>query len=121
MAPVSMTTGGDADPDEFLRDRCLEAPFLPHATYHFVSSTVTPSLLRMLAGDHLVRPKSAAGLGRSRRIPFQEEHGLILTGLNHFDLLNHPQVYAKLHDWLSQSAILAAGTGDVGRDVSGDR
>jgi pimeloyl-ACP methyl ester carboxylesterase len=111
----------DADPDEFLRDRCREAPFLPHATYHFVSSTVTPSLLGMLAGDHLVRPKSAAGLGRSRRIPFHEEHGLILTGLNHFDLLNHPQVYPKLHDWLSQSAILAAGTSDVGRDVSGDR
>jgi pimeloyl-ACP methyl ester carboxylesterase len=111
----------DADPDEFLRDRCREAPFLPHATYHFVSSAVAPRLLGMLAGDHLVRPKSAAGLGRSRRIPFAQEHGLILTGLNHFDLLNHPLVYAKLHDWLSQSAIAPAGIDDVGRDVSGDR
>ncbi len=111
----------DADPDEFLRDRCREAPFLPHATYHFVSSTVAPPLLGMLAGDHLVRPKSAAGLGRSRRIPFAQEHGLILTGLNHFDLLNHPLIYAKLHHWLSQSAICSAGIDDVGRDVSGDR
>jgi pimeloyl-ACP methyl ester carboxylesterase len=111
----------DADPDEFLRDRCREAPFLPHATYHFVSSAVAPRLLGMLAGDHLVRPKSAAGLGRSRRIPFAQEHGLVLTGLNHFDLLNHPMVYAKLRDWLSQSAIAPAGIGDVGRDVSGDR
>jgi pimeloyl-ACP methyl ester carboxylesterase len=111
----------DADPDEFLRDRCREAPFLPHATYHFVSSSVAPPLLGLLAGDHLVRPKSAAGLGRSRRIPFQAEHGLILTGLNHFDLLNHPLVYAKLRDWLSQSAIASADIGDVGRDVSGDR
>jgi pimeloyl-ACP methyl ester carboxylesterase len=110
----------DADPDEFLRDRCREAPFLPHATYHFVSSAVAPRLLGMLAGDHLVRPKSAAGLGRSRRIPFAQEHGLILTGLNHFDLLNHPLVYAKLHDWLSQSAIAPAGIDDVARDVSGD-
>ncbi len=111
----------DADPDEFLRDRCREAPFLPHATYHYVSTSVTPPLLGMLAGDHLVRPQSAAGVGKSRRIPFAADHGLTLTGLNHFDLLNHPLVYAKLREWLSQSAIRAAGIGDEGRHVSGDR
>ena len=93
----------DADPDEFMRDRCREAPFLPHARYHFVSSTVTPTVLGLIAGDHLVRSKSAAGLGKSRRIPFESKDGLTLTGLNHFDLLNHPLVYAKLHDWLAQS------------------
>lgn len=82
----------DADPDEFLRDRCQETPFLPHARYHFVSSSVTPTLLGLIAGDHLVRPKSAAGLGKSRCIPFEPELGLTLTGLNHFDLLNHPLV-----------------------------
>jgi pimeloyl-ACP methyl ester carboxylesterase len=91
----------DADPDEFLRDRCHEAPFLPHATYHFAAATVTPPLLGLVAGDHLVRPRSASGRGRSRRIPFEEEHGLTLTGLNHLDLLNHPLVYAKLRDWLA--------------------
>jgi pimeloyl-ACP methyl ester carboxylesterase len=111
----------DADPDEFLRDRCHEAPFLPHATYHYVSTTVTPPLLGMLAGDHLVHSKSAAGLGRSRRIPFAADQGLTLSGLNHFDLLNHPLVYAKLRDWLSQSAIRPASIGDASRDVSGDR
>jgi pimeloyl-ACP methyl ester carboxylesterase len=110
----------DADPDELMRDRCKEAPFLPHATYHYVSSTVTPRLLGMLAGDHLVRSKSAAGLGRSRRIPFLADDGLILTGLNHFDLLNHPRVYAKLRDWLSPSPFGAADRGDAGGDVSGD-
>ena len=109
----------DADPDEFLRDRCHEAPFLPHATYHFVSSTVAPPLLGLIAGDHLVRSNSAAGVGKSRRIPFQPELGLTLTGLNHFDLLNHPLVYAKLRDWLSQSA-LPCGVGDQVGDVSGD-
>jgi pimeloyl-ACP methyl ester carboxylesterase len=92
----------DADPDEFLHDRCHEAPFLPHATYHFVAASVTPSLLGIIAGDHLVRPRSAAGRGRSRRIPFDAEHGLTLTGLNHLDLLNHPLVYAKLRDWLTR-------------------
>ncbi|MBV8863300.1 MAG: alpha/beta fold hydrolase [Mycobacterium sp.] len=94
----------DGDPDEFLRDRCHDAPFLPHATYHFVSSTVAPPLLGTIAGDHLVRSRSAAGLGKSRRIPFDSAHGLTLTGLNHFDLLNHPLVYAKLHDWLTPSS-----------------
>jgi pimeloyl-ACP methyl ester carboxylesterase len=108
----------DADPDEFLRDRCQEAPLLPHATYHFVSSTVAPPLLGMVAGDHLVRSKSAAGLGKSRRIPFDAEHGLTLSGLNHFDLLNHPVIYAKLRDWLTQSP--SADIGDVRRDISGD-
>jgi pimeloyl-ACP methyl ester carboxylesterase len=110
----------DADPDEFLRDRCQEAPFLPHASYHFVSSTVTPTLLGLIAGDHLVRSKSAAGLGKSRRIPFEPENGLTLTGLNHFDLLNHPLVYAKLHDWLAHSPDRSAGVSDTSSDVSGN-
>jgi pimeloyl-ACP methyl ester carboxylesterase len=92
----------EADPDEFLRDRCNEVPFVPHATYHFVAASVAPPLLGKVAGDHLVRSQSAAGRGRSRRIPFEAEHGLTLTGLNHFDLLNHPLVYAKLRDWLTR-------------------
>jgi pimeloyl-ACP methyl ester carboxylesterase len=109
------------DPDEFLHDRCHEAPFMPHASYHFVSSSVTPTLLGLIAGDHLVRPKSAAGLGKSRRIPFEADLGLTLTGLNHFDLLNHPMVYAKLHDWLAASPVRSAGgSGDPGSDVGGD-
>ena len=99
----------DADPDEFLRDRCHDAPFLPRATYHFVAATVTPPLLGIIAGDHLVRSQSAAGRGRSRHIPFDVERGLTLTGLNHLDLLNHPLVYAKLHDWLAQSPASSAG------------
>jgi pimeloyl-ACP methyl ester carboxylesterase len=111
----------DADPDEFLRDRCQEAPFLPHATYHFVASTVAPPLLGMIAGDHLVRPKSAAGQGKSRSIPFDTQHGLTLSGLHHFDLLNHPLVYAKLRDWLTRSPTRSAGVGDPGRDISSDR
>jgi pimeloyl-ACP methyl ester carboxylesterase len=55
----------DADPDEILRDRCHETPFLPQATYHCVSSAVAPPLLGMLAGDHLVRRKALrAWVGR---------------------------------------------------------
>jgi len=110
----------DADPDEFLRDRCREAPFLPHATYHFLATALAPPLLGMIAGDQLVRSQSAAGRGRSRRIPFDAEHGMTLSGLNHLDLLNHPLVYAKLRDWLAQSPDGSAGIGDTSGDISRD-
>jgi pimeloyl-ACP methyl ester carboxylesterase len=94
----------DCDPDEFLRDRCHEVPFLPTATYHFVATTAGPRALGLIVGDHLVRSKSASGVGKTRQLPFEPAHGLTLTGLNHFDLLNHPSVYAKLLEWLGRSA-----------------
>jgi pimeloyl-ACP methyl ester carboxylesterase len=99
----------ECDPDEFLRDRCHEVPFLPNAVYHFVATTAAPGPVGMLLGDRLVRAHSASGRGRSRHIPFEPAHGLILTGLHHFDLLNHPEIYAKLRYWLSQPAISQAG------------
>jgi hypothetical protein len=43
-------------------------------------------------------------VGGSRQIPFEAAHGLTLTGLHHFDLLNHAAIYDKLRDWLGQSA-----------------
>ncbi|OBA79522.1 hypothetical protein A9W99_20890 [Mycobacterium sp. 1164966.3] len=96
----------DCDPDEFLQDRCHEVPFLPHAVYHFVATSAAPRAIGLLVGDSLVRPASAAGRGRSRKIPFESAHGLTLTGLHHFDLLNHPSIYQKLLDWLSEAPAL---------------
>ena len=52
-------------------------------------------------GDLLVRLPSASGDGRHRRIPFEIDNGHHLTGVNHFDLLNHPAVYDQLHQWLA--------------------
>lgn len=93
-----------ADPDEFLADRCGEVPFLPTASYHFVATSAAPAAVGALVGDHLVRPSSASGgvgrSGRRRSVGFVEEDGLVLTGLHHFDLLNHPRIYARLRDWL---------------------
>jgi hypothetical protein len=94
----------NCDPDEFLRDRCHEVPFLPGARYHFVATAAGPRPLGAILGDRLVRSDSASGVGSARQIPFEPAHGLTLTGLHHFDLLNHAAIYAKLHDWLSQSA-----------------
>ena len=101
----------DGEPDEFLRDRCREVPFLPGAVYHFVATSAGPWAVGVILGDHLVRPHSASGAGKSRRVPFERAHGLTLTGLHHFDLLNHAAIYEKLHDWLSQSTPQTESTG----------
>jgi PGAP1-like protein len=92
----------DCDPDEFLRDRCREVPFLPHARYYFVAARLNPAAVGTLIGDLLVRMPSASGRGsgRGRRIPFPVDHGHELAGLNHLELLNHPAVYAQLRAWL---------------------
>ena len=95
----------DADPDEFLRDRCHEVPLLADANYYFVAASVREGPVGSLVGDLLVRIPSASGrgTGKGRRIPFEFDSGLELSGLNHFDLLNHPAVYEQIRTWLSQA------------------
>ncbi|HEX8856323.1 MAG TPA: alpha/beta hydrolase [Thermoleophilaceae bacterium] len=95
----------DCDPDEFLRDRCREVPFLPTATYCFIGATVTrdkDTRLASVVGDLLVQFPSASGQGKRRRIPFEIDNGLHLGGVNHFQLLNHPAVYEQLRAWLAR-------------------
>jgi pimeloyl-ACP methyl ester carboxylesterase len=94
----------DCDPDEFLRDRCQEVPFLPDANYYFVGATLSDGPLGALLGDLLVRLPSASGKGngRGRSIPFEVDNGHQLSGLNHFDLLNHPAAYEQLRTWISR-------------------
>src|SRR5918999_128577 len=95
----------DCDPDEFLRDRCNEVPFLPNATYYFVGATLSRrpgGPYGSLVGDLLVRFPSASGVGRKRRIPFEIDNGTHIGGLTHFHLLNHPAVYDQLRTWLSR-------------------
>jgi hypothetical protein len=99
----------DCDPDEFLRDRCTEVPFLECATYYFVGATITQST-GSLVGDLLVRYPSASGSGRQRRIPFDVDKGMHLAGAHHLQLLNHPAVYEQLVSWL------AAGRGSAAPD-----
>jgi pimeloyl-ACP methyl ester carboxylesterase len=90
----------DHDPDEFLRDRCGEVPFLPEASYYFIGATLNP-----LTGDLLVRMPSASGRGsgRGRRIAFEVDNGHELPGLTHFHLLNHPAVYEQIRTWITRS------------------
>jgi pimeloyl-ACP methyl ester carboxylesterase len=93
----------DCDPDEFLRDRCQDVPFVETATYCFVGATLSAAedgMVGRLVGDLLVRYPSASGNGRRRRIPFEIDKGMYVGGATHFDLLNHPSVYEQLHRWL---------------------
>jgi pimeloyl-ACP methyl ester carboxylesterase len=54
-----------------------------------------------LLGDLLVPPRSASGdTGDDDRLAFPPDHVLSLGGLNHFDLLNHPRIYAQIRRWL---------------------
>lgn len=97
----------DRDPDALKAEACTEVPLLDGATHCFVSATVTRSPqhpIGRLLGDVLVLSSSASGRSRSRRLGFEDEHGLQLGGANHFALLNHPKVYAKLRGWLAADA-----------------
>ncbi|MGZ4332340.1 MAG: esterase/lipase family protein [Solirubrobacteraceae bacterium] len=92
----------DCDPDEYLRDRCQEVPFLPDANYYFIAAALSEGPVGQLIGDLLVRIPSASGrdTGKGRRIPFEVDNGCELSGLTHFDLLNHPAVYEQLRTWI---------------------
>ena len=91
------------DPDEFLRDRCIEVPFLPCADYYFIGASLGKrdgDLVDRFVGDLLVLYTSASGTNKKRTIGFEADRGKRLDGLNHFQLLNHPLVYQQMSDWL---------------------
>jgi pimeloyl-ACP methyl ester carboxylesterase len=93
----------DCDPDEYLRDRCKEVPFLDCARYYFVGATLSrepDTRFGRAIGDLLVQYVSASGNGPTRRIPFAAENGRHLGGTNHLQLLNHPAVYEQMRGWL---------------------
>ena len=96
----------DCDPDEFLRDRCREVPFLESARYCFVAATLSDRRggAGGLVGDLLVTYRSASGAGRRRRIPFEVDDGHHIGRVDHLRLLNHPAVYERLHAWLGGEA-----------------
>jgi pimeloyl-ACP methyl ester carboxylesterase len=92
------------DPEALRAVACQEVPLLAWATHCFVSATVTRDPkhpLGRLLGDILVLVPTATGRGRTRRIPFRDEHGYRVGGTHHLALLNHPEVYERLRDWLT--------------------
>jgi hypothetical protein len=79
-------------------------PLLATAEHYYVGATVTrrhDTVAARVIGDALVPFHSASGTGATRQLGLQVDKGRHLAGLHHFDLLNHPRVYAVLRDWLS--------------------
>ena len=94
----------DCDPDALRAAAVTEVPLLEGAAHCFVAATITRSAehpLARLAGDALVLEASASGRGRDRRVPFEEEYGMHVGGTHHLALLNHPEVYERLREWLA--------------------
>jgi len=99
------------DPEALRAVACKEVPLLPGATHCFVSATITRDPqhpLGRLLGDILVLKPSASGQGKTRRIPFRDEHGHHIGGTHHLALLNHPEVYGRLHGWLAATSAAPA-------------
>jgi pimeloyl-ACP methyl ester carboxylesterase len=96
----------DRDPEALRAVACQEVPLLLGATHYFVSASVTRDPehpLGRLLGDILVLVPSASGKSKTRRIPFRDEHGHHIGGTHHLALLNHPEVYERLHSWLAKA------------------
>lgn len=83
-----------------LRDHRTEAPLLASADHYAISATVTAdpaSPAGAVLGDLLVQPASAHGRrGPRQHIPFPVHLGRRFGGMHHFDLLNHPDVWAAI-------------------------
>ncbi|MFP5253933.1 MAG: lipase family alpha/beta hydrolase [Actinomycetes bacterium] len=77
---------------------------LPHARYRLVAATLASSHRHPVSevlGDLLVRYPSAVGHARRGRPMFPGADVLHVRG-DHFDLLNHDEVYAALRRWLDE-------------------
>jgi hypothetical protein len=93
------------DQDSCLLDHRSDVPLLSGAGHFAVSATATAdraSAVGAGAGDLLVQPASDRGSRRARRyLPFPGRRGL--GGVHHFDLLNHPAVWAAMRDILDRA------------------
>jgi pimeloyl-ACP methyl ester carboxylesterase len=93
------------DPDALGRDTAQDVHHLTSAQHFCVSASLGAGEghpLGLLLGDILVPAASANGSGRSaHRTPLAFDDAAHFPGLSHFDLLNHPAVYARLRAWLS--------------------
>ncbi|MCW2787567.1 MAG: hypothetical protein JWP74_4084 [Marmoricola sp.] len=79
---------------------------VPNARYHLVAATLSSSPRHPLAstvGDYLVQYRSAVGLLPGGVEMFPGADVLHVPCADHFDLLNHDDVYAALRGWLART------------------
>jgi triacylglycerol lipase len=96
----------DCEPDAFFKDTRSDCGFVDGVGYYFVCSTVfrdPEHPLAELVGDFLVRPPSASGRHRTPERCLKFKIGKTFSGMTHFALCNHPDVYAQIQKWCSGS------------------
>jgi pimeloyl-ACP methyl ester carboxylesterase len=105
----------DQDCDAFLRNTSRDVPFLPTARHYFICATLTRephAPVGRIIGDLLVlQPSAWARQARPSRLRFPIEHYHHLGGVNHFDLLNDPAIYAQIRRCLGSQRALPAPSG----------
>lgn len=87
-----------------------DVPFLRHADWSFIGATVTRDRrhpVGYLLGDLLVRYRSATGDVRVERSSFDLANVEHIGGIDHFDLLNHPAVYAQIAHRLGRTPAIS--------------
>jgi hypothetical protein len=95
----------DGQEPDHVSDPCGDVPLLEGVRHCTIVATLArrhDSPTGRLLGDLLVYHGSATGAGRRRKIAFTAEDTVHVGGLSHFALLNHPRVYAQVHDWLAE-------------------
>jgi pimeloyl-ACP methyl ester carboxylesterase len=100
------------DPDAYLRRAAQEIAFMPSANHYFVCATLSRDAehpVGRVIGDLLVLRASAWAHGnRGERMRFPVDHYRHVGAASHFDLLNHPAIYAQIGRWLSGRPALPA-------------
>lgn len=92
------------DPGEISADNRRIVAHVDGVGYHFLAATMASDPdhpLGKLFGDWFVRLPSASGEAAepAGRIPLTS--GTVFSGMSHFDITNHPEVYGALHDLLA--------------------
>jgi pimeloyl-ACP methyl ester carboxylesterase len=93
------------DASRLLHDSRSDVPPLPGCIHTFITATFTPDPrhpLGWLGGDFLVRTGSAAGRSRDGSVAVPADEVIHVGRLSHFDLLDHPLVYAQIRRVLSR-------------------
>ena len=104
----------DRDPHEPLRNHSSPLAPVSGISYHFVSGGLTASErhpLSALIGDVLVRKASAMSPLDDKGNPHGDTKHV--QGASHFHLLNHPQTYEHIREWLSRPLLEARAGGDL--------
>lgn len=104
----------DQDCDAFLRNTSREIPFPTTARHYFICATLSlqpDAAVGRIIGDLLVlQPSAWAHEGKGKRMRFPIEHYYHLGKANHFDLLNHPAIFAQMRRCLASQPALPAPT-----------